>query len=1012
MNKSPNDSLVTIVIPCFNLGKYLREAIDSVHAQTYKNWEIIVVDDGSTDLETKAIINNLAKHTVKTYVLKQNNVGLSQTRNNGIAMAKGEYVVCLDADDKLEPSYLEKCLNVFDGTKNDKIVIVSTWLQEFGQRHDIWKPVDFSVVDMLSTNRLHAASMFKRELWEEVGGYKPEMNKGYEDWEFWLSAVEHGYEWQVIPEPLFNYRIREGSMLSGSKKTHDESYAKICEFHEKLFNDNSIDFAKSVSHDQRILTDCLNEQKQRAEQSIEESRKKDEIILELQANLFKNNQELAELKGSRLLSKAIYIRKIIGAFRHMIVDYTQALLSLPRRIIHKIRVVLSPFIPKRIRLLTKQAYRYIYGKIMPRPHYIPVANIKVKSGTPMVSVVIPYYNAADTIDETLESLRYQTFKDVEVIIVNDGSTDDVSNQKFDQLQPRGLTMKLQSQDNQGVAVARNNGIKEARGKYLMCLDSDDKLAETFIEKAVIYLETHPNCDLVNYYADFFGVESRIETKIEYDPQVLFENNMVITAAMYRIEAWSAVGGYKANIGYEDWEYWINLARHGYWGKTIPEALFKYRTSVKSRYTEDKMVQGDNIRRIHLLHPNYKKAIRRLITKKRYNIKTLERSSSYVNLKNANLYNKHANQRPNVLLALPWMTFGGAETLIYNFCSELKAKYNISFITGLKSENEWEWKFSEISPYIYHLANIFEDDMMYMDFISNYITTRNIEVLHIVHTSFMFPLLQGLKELHPNLKIIVTLFNDRAEHFNLAIDSYRYIDVFSTDNNLVAKHYKKALKQNHKPVVRIANGIDCYSNYNPKLYDREKQRRLLGLESDEKAVFFIGRLSEEKNPDIFIEVAKRFIEKGQRNLKVKFFVIGDGIMRDMVEKKIRHINSERIIYLGYQAKIAPFLCSADIFVLPSSVEGFPLSILEAMAMNVAVISSRVGAVPDIIEDGKNGMIVTPGSTTEIEERIETLLNDDMLLNRIKMESRLAVEEVYSSKILGENYDQMYREALDK
>jgi L-malate glycosyltransferase len=172
------------------------------------------------------------------------------------------------------------------------------------------------------------------------------------------------------------------------------------------------------------------------------------------------------------------------------------------------------------------------------------------------------------------------------------------------------------------------------------------------------------------------------------------------------------------------------------------------------------------------------------------------------------------------------------------------------------------------------------------------------------------------------------------------------------------------------------------------------------------VLFVGRLSPEKNPDVFIDSAKQIL-KNNPSQKIKFFIIGDGIMRSDIEKEISKIDSD-IKYLGYQKNIAKYLSLADVFVLPSSVEGFPLSILEAMSMNLAVIASNVGAIPDVLNHRKDGFIVEPGNSLDITKIINELNDDRMLLNKVKKAARLKVVKLYSNISLKNNYKKLYED----
>lgn len=723
-------------------------------------------------------------------------------------------------------------------------------------------------------------------------------------------------------------------------------------------------------------------------------------VLSLRDQLFQARDELHALKNSRVVGRVIKIRDIVG-------DNRQNVRHIPKKALHKVRVVGAPFVPGTMRRAIKNTYKSVRQQAVTMQEvsvtYEAVENTSWQAGSPLVSVVIPYYNSGATLEETLDSLDAQTFADFEVIIVNDGSTEASSQKKLDVIaSERKVT--IINQENQGVAVARNAGIAKAKGKYVICLDSDDMLEPTYIEKSVVVLETDPDVSLITAHQDMFGVQHELFKKKPYDPLLLFEDNMVITAAAFRKEAWAVTGGYKSKIGYEDWEFWLNLAEHGFWGKLIPESLFKYRTSLRSRYVEDKDIHWNNIKAIRELHPKYHGTIKRLLAERRPVRHVIEPATAFVNVAEVKKFNKQASAKPNVLITIPWMVFGGAETLIYNYCREIQDKYNLSFVTGLKAEHEWEYKFKEITPRIYHLANLFEDERLYLEFISNYISTRNISVLHIIHNGFTFSMLAELKKRHPELKVVVTLFNDRVEYFEQSIEHQADIDVFTSDNAKVATHFKSELASGKETVV-IPNGINCFDEYNPELFDVAKERKALGLK-DELAVIFVGRLSEEKNPDVFVKVAKKILDEN-KTAKTRFYVIGDGPMRNEIEKAIKDIGDDRITYLGYQAAPARYFAAADVFVLPSAIEGFPLSILEAMAMKSVVIASDVGAVAQVVGAGKDGFVVTPGSVDEIVAAINKLQKNPRLLERIKESARKTVEEKYSNIALGKNYSELYR-----
>ena len=199
---------VSVIIPCYNLGKYLDEAVDSVLAQTFRDFEIIVVNDGSTDRATNELLDRYDRPTVR--VIRTKNQGLARARNTGIAEARGEYILPLDADDTIGPRYLELAVARLNSNRNLGIVYCRGEL--FGDRNGPVAAPEFSRRIMLFSNLIFCSALFRKEDWRRVGGYNPEMVHGCEDWDFWLSVLELGRTVHRIPRVLFFYRVREASM--------------------------------------------------------------------------------------------------------------------------------------------------------------------------------------------------------------------------------------------------------------------------------------------------------------------------------------------------------------------------------------------------------------------------------------------------------------------------------------------------------------------------------------------------------------------------------------------------------------------------------------------------------------------------------------------------------------------------------------------------------------------------------------------------------------------------------
>ncbi|HVH25114.1 MAG TPA: glycosyltransferase family A protein [Vicinamibacterales bacterium] len=200
---------VSVIVPCHNLGRYLDEAVESVLRQRFQDFEIVIVDDGSTDSETAALLSDYQRP--RTRVIRTPHNGLAASRNCGIANTSGRYLCALDADDRLEPEYLARTVQILE--EDASVAFVSAWLRTFGDEQWEWKPTRCDLPTLLYEDTVLTAAVVRREAVASVGGFDTRMPvQGDEDWDLWLTLVERGYRGVILPEVLFNYRRRPGSM--------------------------------------------------------------------------------------------------------------------------------------------------------------------------------------------------------------------------------------------------------------------------------------------------------------------------------------------------------------------------------------------------------------------------------------------------------------------------------------------------------------------------------------------------------------------------------------------------------------------------------------------------------------------------------------------------------------------------------------------------------------------------------------------------------------------------------
>ncbi|MDQ1159699.1 glycosyltransferase involved in cell wall biosynthesis [Chryseobacterium sp. SORGH_AS 447] len=246
-----NTPLISIIIPAYNQAPYLDECLQSVHRQTFTNWECIVVDDGSMD-DTESIVQNWVKKDRKFKYYKKQNGGVSAARNLGIKEAKGKWILLLDGDDKIESKYLDFASKHFD--KNVDIIYCNA--QYFGLRNDEFILEDFETPKMLLENQIFCSAFFKKDDWEKVGGFDESMQQGYEDWDFWLSIIsfkEEKINILKLDYLGFFYRIKEVSRNTEAMKNSDEVIRNyLYQKYQHLYLKNITAF-KNILHENQKL---------------------------------------------------------------------------------------------------------------------------------------------------------------------------------------------------------------------------------------------------------------------------------------------------------------------------------------------------------------------------------------------------------------------------------------------------------------------------------------------------------------------------------------------------------------------------------------------------------------------------------------------------------------------------------------------------------------------------------------------------------------------------------------
>lgn len=255
--------LVSVIIPCYNSAKFIAETLDSVLKQTYKNLEIILVNDGSSD-NLEEVIKPYLSENKNIFYFKQDNKGVAAARNTGAKNAKGDYFLFLDSDDLIDPSYLEKCTEVLNNQENVKAVYSNAWIFSTLDKKNKYKKLKFPQYNfrlLLLENIIPTRALIRSTDFYEINMFDESF--GFlEDWDLWINLLKNGGEAILLPETLSYYREREdNSSLTDymtdnpdkSRKWKQKLYEKHKSYYINEFG-TTIDLLDLIAEHERTIT--------------------------------------------------------------------------------------------------------------------------------------------------------------------------------------------------------------------------------------------------------------------------------------------------------------------------------------------------------------------------------------------------------------------------------------------------------------------------------------------------------------------------------------------------------------------------------------------------------------------------------------------------------------------------------------------------------------------------------------------------------------------------------------
>ena len=446
---NPDDPDISVVVPVFNAAPHLLATLRTVQQQTLSNWELIAVDDGSTDASA-SLVAELAQTDHRIRLVRQANAGVSIARNRGVAACRAPLIAFLDADDLWHP---DKLLAHLERHQADGVLGVSFARVEFltpaGRPTGLvasHPQLPLRPPDLLCENPTTTTSnwVLRREVFEAVGGFLEGLSYS-EDLEWLLRVICDG-RWRIEPidRVLTYYRTSAGGLSSSLEKMEEGWLRLIGEARRYAPELVAAHFAAAQAVHLRYLARRSLRLRGDPAQGV------DFMVRALQSDL------------PRLLREP-----------HR--TSPTALAVLGRLLIHRARAPLaSPAPPTPL----------IHADGPTRPDAVSRPDFPAT----LVSVVMPLYNSAATVRASLESVLAQTYTNLEILVVDDGSTDEGVALCRSSDDPR---LRIVHQKNRGLAGARNTGIRESTGSIVAFLDSDDLWLPEKIERHVDHLCAHP-----------------------------------------------------------------------------------------------------------------------------------------------------------------------------------------------------------------------------------------------------------------------------------------------------------------------------------------------------------------------------------------------------------------------------------------------------------------------------------------------------------------------------------------
>ncbi|HXU93876.1 MAG TPA: glycosyltransferase, partial [Gallionella sp.] len=576
------------------------------------------------------------------------------------------------------------------------------------------------------------------------------------------------------------------------------------------------------------------------------------------------------------------------------------------------------------------------------------------------------------------------------VIVDDGSTDLESVKRLDSVASRDERIKVIRQENAGPSAARNTAFRNAKGRYVCLLDSDDMVEPTYLEKAAWFLDSHPEFAFCNSYSVIFGEQEYLWTTGFERGKAHLQANSGPPISLIRSTAYAECGGFDESIriGHEDWDFWLAMAKAGHWGYTIPEYLQWYRKRGNGRFEQIMRSGNTNAEFEKLMHRKYEGL------DKHFPAPATRYPSPYEEVATApvisNRLKKNASGR-RIMFIVPWMVTGGADRVNLDLIEGLISEgHEVTVCATLRTDHQWEHQFSRFTPDIFVLPNfLYVSD--YPRFLAYMIESRQVDSVVITGSTIGYQLLPYLRAVSPDVAFVDMSHVEEPHWLNGGHPRFGvgYQDVLDL-SIVTTRHLADWMQARGADGERIRvmyTGVRT-ADFKQLSEARACVRAELGIQADMPLIVFAGRICEQKRPALLAEILKATCDQG---LRFRALVIGDGELRGEFEKLLKqYCLTDCVRMLGSvpHQQWLNILAGADILLMPSQYEGISIALLEAIAAGVVPVVAKVGGQEEIVSP-EAGILVQQHSDElrEYATAIRNLLSDPNVMEQMSLQCKI-------------------------